>query len=294
MQSALPPWDDLRILLAVHRGKSFLAAGKALAVATSTVARRVDALEQAMGRTLVQRGSGGATIDPDGMPLVALAEQMSLGLAALQRDGGAAHVDGTVRVSVSDGFVRPVTRVMARLRVQHPGLSLELVAESRLADIARREVDIGIRVVRSSSASLIEKSLGQLSVALFASRAYVERRIPGRRLRREQAEQHDWLGFDRSLDSMPHERWMRAYGAKRFVFRSTAAAAIEEGIVAGMGIGLLGEAHGNTLDGLVRLETDEAPPTVPVYLAVHRDGRKTPRVRVVVRELELEIRRALA
>ena len=38
MPSHPPIWDDLRVLLAVHRGKSFLAAGKALGIATSTVA----------------------------------------------------------------------------------------------------------------------------------------------------------------------------------------------------------------------------------------------------------------
>ena len=34
-----PAWDDLRVLLAVHRHRSFLAAGRALAVSTSTVAQ---------------------------------------------------------------------------------------------------------------------------------------------------------------------------------------------------------------------------------------------------------------
>ncbi|MBC8073455.1 MAG: LysR family transcriptional regulator, partial [Deltaproteobacteria bacterium] len=49
MSSPPPVWDDLRILLAVHRGKSLLAAGKALGIATSTVARRLEAFERALG-----------------------------------------------------------------------------------------------------------------------------------------------------------------------------------------------------------------------------------------------------
>ena len=86
---------------------------------------------------------------------------------------------------------------------------------------------------------------------------------------------------------------MRAYGATRFVLRSTSAAALEEATIAGMGLSILGEAHGATL-GLVRVATDTTPPAVDIFLAFHRDARKTPRVRVVVREIEAEIRRALA
>ncbi|HEY4222156.1 MAG TPA: LysR family transcriptional regulator, partial [Myxococcota bacterium] len=45
-------WDDLRVLLAVQREKSLLAAGRSLGVSTSTVARRLDALEDALGKRL--------------------------------------------------------------------------------------------------------------------------------------------------------------------------------------------------------------------------------------------------
>src|SRR5690242_10567411 len=90
MQTQLPPWDDLRVLLAVHRERSFLAAAKMLGVATSTVARRIDALERALGRTLVLRGSAGTELDPGALELVAFAEQTEHGLAAMFRKGAEA------------------------------------------------------------------------------------------------------------------------------------------------------------------------------------------------------------
>jgi DNA-binding transcriptional LysR family regulator len=288
-----PSWDDLRVLLTVHREKSFLAAGKALGVATSTIARRIEALERALGRTLVHRGNTGVQVDAEALGLVGLGEDLELGLEALRRDVRDATVAGTVRVSVSEGFVRTTTRVLARLRVKHPALLLELASESRLVDLARREADVGIRVARTGSATLVEKPMGRAHVALFASRSYVERRLPGARLGRDAASRHDWVGFDRGLERLPPEQWLRAYGATRFVFRSSSITAIEEAVLAGLGIGLLSEAQAQGLDGLVRLETDERPPSVDVYLVFHRDAKKTPRVRVVVRELEAELRRHL-
>ncbi|WP_438024699.1 LysR family transcriptional regulator [Sorangium sp. So ce233] len=288
-----PSWDDLRVLLTVHREKSFLAAGKKLGVATSTIARRIEALERTLGRPLVHRGNTGVQVDAEALALVGLGENLELGLEALRRDARDATVAGVVRVSVSEGFVRPMTRALARLRVKHPALLLELSSESRMADLARREADVGIRVARTGSATLVEKPMGRAHVALFASRGYVERRLPGARLGRDAASLHDWVGFDRGLERLPQEQWLRAYGAARFVFRSSSFAAIEEAVLAGLGIGLLGEAQASGLDGLVRLETDERPPSVDVYLVFHRDAKKTPRVRVVARELEAELRRHL-
>lgn len=289
-----PSWDDLRILLAVHRERSFLAASKTLGVATSTVARRIEALERGLGRPLVHRGNAGTQLDPDALRLVTLGEEFELGLESLRRARQDSSVAGTVRISISEGFVRPVTRLLARVRVKHPALAIELVSESRNADLARREADIGIRVAKTTSAAVVSKAIGRAATALFASRDYVERRLPSARLSRAVAPLHDWVSFDRGLERLPHERWIRAYGASRFVFRSNSSAAIEHAVAAGMGIGLLSDAEGSTSEALVRLDLDDTPPPAEVFLAFHRDAGKTPRVRVVLRELEAEMRRLLS
>ncbi|HTV22570.1 MAG TPA: LysR family transcriptional regulator [Polyangiaceae bacterium] len=293
MKTREPSWDDLRILLAVHRHESFLAAGKTLGVAASTIARRVEAIERSLGRVLVHRGNDGTRLDPDALRLVALAEQLEFGLASLVRDGRDADVSGTVRVSLSEGFIRPLVPLLARLHAKHPALSVELISESRIADLARGEADIGIRIVRSASAAIVSKLLGRASTALFASREYVERRLPSARLSREAAGLHDWVGLDASLERLPQEQWLRKYGASRFTFRSNSAIAIEHAVLAGMGIGLLGAVQGTSLAGLVLLDVEPAPPPVEVFLAFHRDARKTPRVRVVAKEIEADARRQL-
>ena len=288
-----PAWDDLRVLLALHRHRSFLAAGKVLGVSTSTAARRVATLEASLGRALVHRSSGGTTIEPDALELVALAEQLELGLKAVRRDEAQEAFAGTVCISMGEGFLRPATAVLSELRRKHPGLLLEVVSEARFTDLGRREADIGIRKARSASPLLIERAVGRLRFSLYAAHSYVERRLRGGRLRAGDFGRHDFVGYDGVLRDLPHQQWLLAQGATRFVFRSNSDFALQEAAEQGQGICVLAEAQGRTVPGLVGLEYDGTPPELPVYLAYHRELRHVPRVRLVIAALDAAMRAGL-
>ncbi len=291
--SATLSWDDLRVLLALHRQRSFLAAGRALGVSTSTASRRIEALESALGRSLVQRSSAGTAIDPQALELVTLAEQLELGLQAARRDEGDAQLSGTVRISMGEGFVRPLTHVLCDLRRKHQGLLLEIASETRLVDLARREADIGIRNARSSSPALVERPAGRLQFALYAAQSYVERRLRGGRLRDADFVRHDFIGFEGPLSRSPRAEWLVARGAAHFVVRSNSDLAQQAATEQGQGICLLAQAQARQIPSLVQLDTDELPPSAPVFLAYHRELRNTPRVRLVLDALEAALRQGL-
>jgi DNA-binding transcriptional LysR family regulator len=287
-------WDDLRVLLALYRHHSFLAAGKALGVSTSTAARRIEALESSLGRPLVHRSSGGTSVEPDAFEVIALAEQLELGLRAIKRDDRAHHYAGTVRLSMAEGFVRPVTRVLAELRRKHPQLELEVMSEKHFVDLARREADIGIRNGKSSSPVVIDRTIGRLQLALYASQAYVERRLPhGGRLRLDDLARHDFIGHDGELAKLPQTHWLAKRGAKHFVFRSNSDFALQEATEQGLGICMLVEAAARAVPQLVRLEVDDELPSIPVCLSYHRELRTVPRVRLVLDALAAALREAL-
>ena len=63
-------WNDLRYFLAVTREGSTLAAGRVLRTSQTTVARRVAALERALGLPLFERRQAGYVLTPAGEELI--------------------------------------------------------------------------------------------------------------------------------------------------------------------------------------------------------------------------------
>lgn len=276
-------WDDLRILLAVHRAGSFLGAGKVLGLSTSTTARRLDALEASVGHRLVHRSQSGTELNPHALGMVQLAQALEHGLDALRRDQ--AQMAGTLKVSVPDGMAPMLARSLIAFAQDHPGIDIELSGDNRMVDVAAREADIAIRIARSSSSVLVEKHLASFRFGLFASPDYVRRHLLSRELKVGEASAHPFVGLDERWKALPHEQWMRELGATRFPFRSSSMQAITEAVSLGAGIGAFLELDPRTT-GLVRIETTIPGPVQPFYLVFHRDLRAQPHVRAAVAAIE--------
>ncbi|RKG77834.1 LysR family transcriptional regulator [Corallococcus terminator] len=287
MENKLPAWDDLRVLLEVHRRGSFLAAGHHLGMSTSTVARRIGAIEKDLGCSLVHRTSQGAWLEREALELVGLAEGFEQSLAARRRDrGGGSPYAGVVRVSLPDGFMPAAAEAAARFRRLHPETLIEAVSESRFVDLASREADIGIRGGRSSSPALIDKPLGEIVTGLYASEDYLSRCLPSGFLGARDYGPQDFL----IEDGVPHRQsptqWLLQRGAVRFPFRSNSMEARLEAAKRGMGLVFLAVGAGKDHPRLVRVGLETPFPTFRFYLSMHKELRRTPRIRGVAASIE--------
>jgi DNA-binding transcriptional LysR family regulator len=294
MTSERVTWEDLRVLLAVSRATSFLGAGRVLGLSTSTVARRVSVLEAHLGAQLVRRGASGTTIEPSAQPLVELAERIESELAVTARDVRAEpeKLAGVVRVSLGEGFVRFASRVAASFRREHPETLFELVADQRVADLPKRQADLAIRTVKSTSDTVVSRKLGELGYGLFATDDYL-RRSQRARVSRENFAEHDFVIYEGFLERQPEVRWLRERGATRFPFRASNTDGVLECAAAGQGIAALPVVFADAAPVLRRVRMDEDPPSKPVFLAMHRDMRSVPRVRAFADALAKEATQAL-
>jgi len=295
MQNERVTWEDLRVLLAVSRASSFVAAGRTLGLSTSTVARRISALEAHVGAQLVRRAASGTTIEPGSRGLVELADRIEHELAATARDvrGAPETLTGTVRVSIGDGFERFVVRVAASFRRDHPETFFEMVVDRCVADLAKREADLALRTAKSRSDTIVTRKVGELRYGIYGSEDYL-RRARHPRVSRGNFPTHDFVIFEGVLERQPEIVWLRERGAARFPFRTNSTEGVLEGAVAGQGLAALPTLIADSHPALRRIRLEEEPPTKPIFIAMHRDMRSVPRVRAFADALTNEVARVLA
>lgn len=271
-------WDDVRYFLALARLGSLSAASRSLDVEHSTVARRVEALERALGLRLFDRLPRGWTLTTEGEALVVQAKGLEDQAIAFSRAAlGVASLAGTVRISAppmtASHFLAPR---LATLREAWPDIDLELIGESRDADLAHGEAELALRLARPTAAGLAARALGRMGSGLYASPAHAVR----------PPQEWVFLGYDRSLGQVAQHTWLEGIAdGRRFVLRSNELAVLYQACRAGLGIALLPHFLARSDTALVAVPCDNAPPPRSLWLVVHPDVRRSPRVRAVADSL---------
>lgn len=285
MQDAV--WRDLEVFLALHRAGSHARAGKALGIDPTTIGRRLGALEEGLGARLFVRTPKGLSLTPMGSTLLPRALRVEEEMVSLGRElqGADASVEGTVRLTAGDGFVRYVlVPALPKLREEQPRLTIELRAESQVLDLSRREADVAVRLVAPKEPALVSRKIGAMAFGIFASREYLDRRASIKSTR--DLAGHDWIGFESALDRLPQNRWLRQLVPDlRYVLRATSTTIQSAACVEGLGLALLPDSVALHERSLVRVLPKVAPPARSVFAAYHSDLKRNARVALVVRWL---------
>lgn len=281
-----PRWDDVRLFLEVLRGKNLSAAGKKLGIDTSTVSRRLAALEASLGTALFERTRDGLVPTARAEELSASAETMSDAHRAFAQ-GASRHetvAEGLVRISappgLADAFVAPA---LVPLLARYPRLRIALDASTRVLSLTRNEADLALRTVSSQGEALVTTKLADARWVLAGSPAYVA--SLGRLARLDRARIVDWAD---DLAHLASSRWLRAHAPRvEPILRTSHFASQISALGAGLGLAFVPEPY-LPLYGLVRAEL--APPLAAaanelpvdsVWLVGHRALRAVPRVAVV-------------
>lgn len=270
-------WDDVRYFLALARERSGRAAGAALGVSHSTVARRLDALEEQLGVRLFDRSRDGYLLTHAGTQMLAGAERIEREIAALERSlaGHDARLEGTVRVTCTDPFIAQILlRALADLARRHPGIELELGTEGRNLDLSKREADLALRALMREMLPpqhLLGRRVAAITVASYVARAHADRLDPERDLRACR-----WLGMGRPIEAMIASS---SYPSLPAWGSFDALAVIVEAALEGLGLAMLPTYVGDRDPRLVRLARPDLRHVADFWLLSHPDLRDNARLR---------------
>jgi len=276
-------WNRARAFLVTAEEGSLSAAARALRMAQPTLGRQVAALEDELGVVLFERTGRGLTLTPSGLDLLEHVRGMgaAAGAVSLAAGGRAQSIEGAICITASEiysAYLLPP--IIAALRAEHPGITIEIVASNSTLDLRRREADIAVRNARPTQPDLVARKLRDDRGRLYASRSYLSRL--GSIDSAEDLARADFIGFDETAMLIDG---LRALGLP--LTRGNFPVLTQNHLVqwqmvkAGVGIGIVPEALGRATPDVVEVLPGMPPIEFPIWLTTHREVHTSRRVRLV-------------
>lgn len=270
-------WNDLRVILALARGRSLANAARLIGVNETTVARRLALAEQRLGARLFERNIGVMHPTEAGAVAITGAERVELEVQAVEGDisGADRRAAGSVRLtSVPIVANRILVPALPRLLRRHPQLQIELIADPRDLSLTKREADIALRLARPrKEVRAIARRIGRLTYAVYG---------PARR----KPDSLPWISYVDDMADLPQAGWIAGTAGRDRTapppILVNDAETLVQCVKAGIGKTLLPIAIGDREPGLVRQDDGPASLSRELWLMVHPDLRDVIRIRVVI------------
>ncbi len=166
-------WNDLQHLLALAQHSSLPQAADALGVNRTTVARRIQHLEDALGAKLVERIGRDLVLTDAGREAAASAEIIEGECQNLQRRvfGRDQQLAGAIRLTLTPAIGVMLAPQLARFGAQHPELVLEVSSTNATEDLEMMESDVALRLTNKPPENLVGRRLAKPMMGVYASHA---------------------------------------------------------------------------------------------------------------------------
>lgn len=266
-------WGDLKFVLAVARAGTLTAAARGLGVDSTTVGRRIVALETQLATRLFDRMRDGFRLTPAGEVAAAEAEAMEAHALSVESrlSGSDARIEGPVRLTALDGLIdRLIMPALPRLLSRHPRLELSVISGTETLRLSRREADIALRHARPTEPDAVVREVGAFAMAFYCA-AGSDFADPPPIISMPQA--RDTAGFTQTL--------ARAFPDSGVALRVNTEGHMIAAARAGLGVALIDCFAGDSDPGLRRFRP-EVVGANPLLAVTHVDIHRAPRVRAVI------------
>ncbi len=289
-------WDDLKYFLALSRLKQMTAAGRALAIDQTTVARRIRSLEKSVHAQLFIRDEAGYALTKAGERLLPIALEVERASIRVHEQiaGEAGRLAGTVRIGAPDGLgTYVVTPLLARFQLDNPDVDVALVIRSRQFQMSHQEVHLSLDLSLPTSGRLLARRMTDYHLHFFAAPDYLRRYGHPEKLR--DLRHHRLVGYIPEMLFSEELRYLEELGITTSVgFASTSMIAQREAVRAGAGLAILPRFMAMDDPDLVPILTDDYVLTRTVWILSHQSTEDLARVRVVSEYLQQVARKERA
>ncbi len=261
--------NDMALFVEVAQIRSFRRAADATGVPSSTLSRRISALEKAIGLRLLHRTTRRVELTEAGQIYYERCRRIvdEARIAHEQLGELLAQPSGVLRASLPVDFATIyMAPLVTKFAARYPGLSFDFDLTPRRVDLISEPFDVAIRMGELSDSNLIARLLAKLAVHAYASPEYLQR--AGTLQHPAEIATHECLGFPKTTVWQLHsdeETLDVEVGGK---VRANSVGMLRRMAALGMGVALLPveiAADDVAAGRLVRILTQWQAKSIPVY-----------------------------
>jgi DNA-binding transcriptional LysR family regulator len=253
-------------------------------VSQSTVSRRIDALEAALGVKLFDRRPSGYALTFAGGQLLPRAEAIeaavSDALTAIRQHkrGLVGQVRVTTMVVFAQTFLYPAVR---DFRTAYPDIAVELVATEDRLNLLAGEADVALRAGSAPDVpGLVARRVLTDGWSVWCSRDYAAAR--GRPKGAEDLGRHPVVTLSKDFGKAPFTEWLDDIVPEQgIVMRAHDVPGLLAGLVSGVGVGMMSNMTAEAA-GLLHCFVPPVRSEAPVWLVTTENLQKEPRIRAFV------------
>ena len=266
-------WDDLRIFLAVARCGSITAGAASLQLDQSTVSRRLQAFEEKIGHNLFLGTAKRNTLSLTGQKYFDGALRLENEIEEIDR-AVAAHSEetgGTIHVVTTDILSNHLLlSVTSEFLQQHPEINLLIRTQPSAAK--RLQGDVALFATNTPKEDMFGRKLATASFASYASKTYLDNH-------KHAPDKMVWLNWDDGSDRPSWPALAPDIPDHMCRLRIDTVASLLEAVRLGVGATILPCFIGESDPILERISPGQIVSRRDIWLLVHADLRKVPRIR---------------
>lgn len=270
-------WEEVKSFAVVAGAGSVRRAAKELGVHHSTLSRRIENLEHALGTRLFSRHPEGYVLTRAGEEFASVVRDCGLRLNDIERQisGQEGDLSGAVTITMAEPLaVNMFGPRLAEFADAHPGIDVRIIATTDVLDISRREADIAIRTNNNPPESLVGKRLFPYYETAYATPDYLSAHDF-----ENNPESARWICWRKDEERYPD--WTKETAFKNVpVWGYFPSPALQQAAArGGLGLAMLPCFIGDQDPALVRASDRKPAKARDIWLLTHSDLRRTARIR---------------